>query len=76
MLFDTQSRQQNGELVDGIFAPDEAEVIKKILLARVASDDLLWPWSQDGKYSSKSGYHFLKGEADLGSRLHSPTSDI
>lgn len=33
LLFDTQSGQWNGELIDGIFVPDEAEVIKKILLA-------------------------------------------
>lgn len=48
-------------MIDGVFASDEAEVIKKIPLAQVASDDVLFlvvvtRW----EYSCKSGYHFLK----------------
>ena len=48
-------------MVDGIFAPQEAEEIKNILLARKDMEDTLyWPWEHDGRYSYKTGYRFLK----------------
>ena len=60
-LIDPESRQWNHELIDGIFVPWEAKIIKKIPLARVVVDDTLyWPFTHDGNYSCKSGYRFLK----------------
>ena len=48
-------------LVDGIFAPQEAEEIKNIMLAwKDTEDTLYWPWEHDGRYSCKTGYRFLK----------------
>ena len=44
MLIDVDSRQWNPDLVDEIFAPDEATLIKKIPLERCeAEDSLFWP---------------------------------
>ena len=54
-------------VVDGLFIPEEVEIIVKIPLARVAAEDVLyWPYSIDGNYSCKSGYRFLKEEPDIG----------
>lgn len=53
---------------DGIFVPQEAEVIKNIPLAQnVLVDYLFWPHSRDGNYTCKSSYRFLKekSEGDL-----------
>ena len=36
-------------MIDGIFAPQEAKIIKTIPLALFKSDDILfWPFSKDG----------------------------
>jgi len=52
--------------VDGLFNEEEAELIKKISLSRNASDDILyWPYSNNGLYSCKSGYKFLKMEEEI-----------
>ena len=66
ILIDVDSRQWNPDLVDGIFTPEEAALIKKIQLERCeAKDSLFWPLTQDGNYSSKSGYRFLKEEVEV-----------
>lgn len=53
--------QDNGMMVDGIFIPEEAELVKKIPLAQIATEDsLFWPLSTDGHCNCKSGYCFLK----------------
>lgn len=44
MLINADSRQWNLDLVDGIFTPEEAALIKKIPLVRCeAEDSLFWP---------------------------------
>ena len=49
--------------IDGNFAPQETDLIKKIPLAWVESDDSIFlPWAKDGCYTCKSGYRFLKEE--------------
>lgn len=67
------------DLVDGLFAPEEADIIKKkkkIHLARAAFGDvLICPHSNNGKYSCKSGYRFLKEELELGVVQSSPNHD-
>ena len=68
-LIDEQTRTWNTEMVDGIFAPQEAEVIKNIPLAREATEDsLFWPLAQEGKFTCKLGYRFLK-EAEDGPQM-------
>ena len=60
-LIDEETRTWNATMVDGIFAPQEAEEIKNIPLARNETEDtMFWPWEHDGNYSCKSGYRFLK----------------
>ena len=68
-LIDEQTRTWNTEMVDGIFASQEAEVIKNIPLAREAIEDSpFWPLAQDGKFNCKLGYRFLK-EAEDGPQM-------
>ena len=68
-LIDEGTRTWNADMVDGMFAPEEAEEIKNIPLARVATEDsLFWPLAQDGKFNCKLGYRFLK-EAEDGSHM-------
>ena len=63
ILIEENSRQWNHELIDGIFTPLEAELIKALPLSQLeAEDNLFWPFTGSGIYSSKSGYRFLKAE--------------
>lgn len=56
LLIDPNSRQWNTKVVDGLFAPEEAEMIKKMPLACGATEDILfWPYLSDGNYNCKSG---------------------
>ena len=51
----------------GFFPKRKQQLLKKIpLCRRVAEDVLTWPHTQDGQYTCKSGYRFLKEEAELG----------
>ena len=46
--------------VDRVFLPEEAATIKAIPLSLFAQNDLpFWPFSRDGRFSVKSGYHRL-----------------
>lgn len=61
VLINEGSQTWNEQLIDRLFVPEEAALIKKIPLSRHSIDDkLFWPWTQSGKYSCKSGYRFLK----------------
>ena len=75
ILIDERTRQWNEELIDGIFASDEAAIIKKkIPLGRLANEDvLIWPYSNNGSYTCKSGYRFLKEEVELPSNQQPST---
>lgn len=65
-MIDGSTKQWNEELIDGIFASDEAAIIKKIPLGRIASEDvLIWPHSSNGRYSCESVYRFLKEMVEL-----------
>ena len=49
ILIDALKRQWNHGLIDGILSPQEANLIKKIPLARGESDDsIFWPLAKDG----------------------------
>lgn len=66
-LINLETRTWNHELVDGLFIPSEAELIKKIpqsVLLRTLFFHLFWPLEQSGHYSCKSGYQILKEEED------------
>ena len=48
-LIEETSRQWNHEMIDGIFNPLEAELIKAIPLSRCeAEDSLFWPFTNNG----------------------------
>ena len=52
-------------MVDGLFGEEDAEIIKRIPLSQVATEDVLfWPFTSSSIYSCKSGYRFLKEEAE------------
>jgi len=73
-LIDPITRRWNEELVDGLFVPEDVELIKKkIPLSRnAAEDNLYWPYSPSGNYSCKSRYKFLKEEVELLSNPQAP----
>ena len=51
-LIDEGTRTWNEAMVDGMFAPQEAEEIKNIPLAKIETEDTMyWPWEHDGRYS-------------------------
>ena len=63
VLINEENRTWNEQLIDGLFVPEEAELVKKIPLSRHSVDDkMFWPWTQSGAYTCKSGYRFLKME--------------
>ena len=65
VLINEDSRTWNEQIIDGLFVPEEAALVKKIPLSRHLVDDkLLWLWTQSGTYSCKSGYRFLKMEEE------------
>ena len=67
ILIDEEARQWNHEVIDGIFTQEDADLIKHLPLARMASEDsLFWPFSRNGIYNCKSGYQFLKAEENHG----------
>ena len=66
VLIDEGERRWNEEVIDGIFSQEEAAIIKKIPLSHeVVEDVLICPFIQDGQYTCKTGYRFLKEEAEL-----------
>lgn len=52
-------------MIDGLFVPYKAELIKKIPLSiHHIKDALFWLWTQSGQYSYKSEFRFLKHKAN------------
>ena len=65
-LIKEDSRTWDDDVIDGLFAPGEAAIIKSIPLSRFPTEDkVFWPWTQTGKYNCKSGYRFLQHEDDV-----------
>ena len=59
-LIDRDSRWWNSALVDSIFIPFEAQLIKSILVCLLDQQDfLVWPHSRTGLYQVRYGYHLL-----------------
>ena len=55
---------------------EEADIIKSISLSRFPTEDrLFWPWTQIGKYNCKSGYIFLKCEAEVSRAMEAQVED-
>ena len=63
ILIKEETRQWDYNLINGMFTPEEADLIKSIPLSRCeAEDTLFWPFTSNVIYISKSGYRFLKSE--------------
>ena len=69
-LIKEDTRTWDEDVIDGIFAPKEAALIKSIPLSRYPTEDkLFWPWTQTGKYTCNSRYCFLKSEVEESKEL-------
>nr|POE71608.1 putative ribonuclease h protein [Quercus suber] len=65
ILIDEETHGWNHSVIDGIFIPEEAELIKSMPLPQQGVDDrLFWPFTQTGTYTSKSVYRYLKSEEE------------
>ena len=63
ILIKEDTRQWDHGLIEEMFTLDEAELIKSIPFSRCeAEDNLFWPFTSNGVYTSKWGYRFLKAE--------------
>ena len=63
-LFYPNTKMWNVELLETLFYPWEAEVIRRIYVSSLCHEDCLaWPWSPNGSYSVKSAYQMLANEA-------------
>ncbi|XP_057452127.1 uncharacterized protein LOC130743933 [Lotus japonicus] len=59
-LLEPDTSRWHSELVEHIFHPGTARRIMGVPLATQARDDFLcWPFTMDGRYSVKTGYHFV-----------------
>ena len=75
-LIKEDSRTWDDVVIDGLFVPEEADIIKSIPLSRFPTEDkLYWPWTQTGKYNCKSGYRFLKCEAEVSGAMEAQADD-
>lgn len=62
-LIDPKVRQWDLNLLNGLFNPNEMEMIKSIPLCRAPMEDkLIWPYTSSGQYTSQSRYRFLTHE--------------
>ena len=60
-LIDENTGKWDAATLEGVLIPVEVELALKIPLARSQPDDsLIWPYTANGQYNCKSGYHFLK----------------
>lgn len=76
ILVNNLERQWYNNIIDGIFTPEEAELIKRIPLAKLETNDsVFWPLTQDGVYTCESSYRFLKEEAEYVDRSEELSQD-
>ena len=76
-LINHEDRSWNVAEIDRVFLPDEAATIKAIPLSLFAQKGLpFWPFSRDGMFSVKSGYHRLMEleDAELNGTAHTRTA--
>ena len=62
-LIDPEVRQWDLNLLNGLFNPNEVELIRSIPLRHVLIEDkLIWPYTSSGQYIVQLGYKFLSHE--------------
>ena len=63
LLIDASTRKWNHELIDKIFISEEADLIKKMPLARLeVNDSIFWPLTQKGELQA-SRFPLSKGRS-------------
>nr|POE67391.1 inactive lrr receptor-like serine/threonine-protein kinase bir2 [Quercus suber] len=64
-LINAQTRKWDGDLLKALFKLEEVQLIEGITLGDIATRDrLIWPHTQSGTYTVKSGYYLLSKEKD------------
>nr|POE65578.1 hypothetical protein CFP56_57457 [Quercus suber] len=64
-LINDQTRNWNVDLLQALFKPEEVQLIRGISLGDVsARDRMIWPHTQSGTYTIKSGYNLLSKEKE------------
>jgi len=59
-LIDPSTRQWDSNMLQGLFTPNEVELIKSIPLCSSSMEDkMAWPYPSLGQYIVQSGYRFL-----------------
>ena len=60
VLINESTRSWRSDVIDHVFEPAEAAIIKGIPLSSFSQEDkLIWPFTPSGQYTMKSGYRFL-----------------
>ena len=58
-------RKTGMDLLQALFKPEEVQLIRGISLGDVSTGDrLIWPHTQSGTYTVKSGYNLLSKEKE------------
>ena len=64
-MINAQMQNWDVDLLQALFKPDEVQLIRGISLGDVsARDRIIWPHTQSGTYSVKSGYYLLSKEKE------------
>ncbi|XP_050254980.1 uncharacterized mitochondrial protein AtMg00310-like [Quercus robur] len=74
VLMDGVNRSWLHEIIDNLFLPHEAKMIKSLPISLVDCEDkIFWPLTANGEYSVKTGYRLL---SNLGASDNPSSSDI
>ena len=64
-LINAQTQNWDVDLLQALFKPEEVQLIRGISLGNVSTGDrLIWPHTQSGTYTVKSGYNLLSKEKE------------
>ena len=75
-LIDPSTKQWDSSLLQGLFNPQEVELIQSIRLCNSsAKDKLIQPYTSSGQYTVQSGYRFLAKEISNNLTLVDPNHD-
>ena len=70
-LINAQTQNWDVDLLQALFKPEEVQLIRGISLGDVSTRDrLIWPHTQSGTYTVKSGYNLLSKEKENSNPLN------
>jgi hypothetical protein len=71
------SKNWNSEIIDQVFLPFERDQIHQIPLIKEQDEDqLMWPYTKEGSYTVKSGYHIIKTWQDNANSAPTSTNTL